>query len=182
VKHLLTTVVALCLAATVNAQQNAQPKPQPAPAPATAKPAPQAPPAQVPAPAPVPNPFAEHGEAINIGYEIRIREEGGAQPVVKTVSMTGTLHEVSLIRANQGTNNPLNVDVNPTLIRDAKVHTKLGIEYTPLPTAGPNGGAFRVRQNVSIWLESGKPMVISQSSDPASDRRLIVEVTATIIR
>jgi hypothetical protein len=68
--------------------------------------------------------------------------------------------------------------VNPTAIRDAKVLTKLGIEYTPLSPSG----AFRVRQNVSIWLDSGKPMVISQSADPMSDRRLIVEVTATIIR
>jgi len=39
-----------------------------------------------------------------------------------------------------------------------------------------------VRQNVSVWLESGKPMVISESADPLSDRRLTVEVTATILK
>jgi hypothetical protein len=35
---------------------------------------------------------------------------------------------------------------------------------------------------VNVWLESGKPMAISESADPQSDRRLIVEVTATVIK
>ena len=169
-KHLLTTVLALCLAATANAQQGAQPKPQPAPAPA--KPA---------SPAdPVISTLGAPEALVNVRYEIRIREEGGPQPITKTVSMTGTLHEVSLVRANQGQPNPLNVDANPTNIRDGRVLTKLGIEYTPQTPAQMS--KMSVRQNISVWLESGKPMVISQSADPLSDRRLTVEVTATILK
>jgi hypothetical protein len=80
----------------------------------------------------------------------------------------------------------LNVDVNPSAIRDDKVLTKLGIEYTPqVPPVAPGTPplpTLTVRQNVNVWLESGKPMVISESADPRSDRRLTVEVTATIIR
>jgi len=169
VKHLLTTVLAICLAATVNAQQGAQPKPQPAPAPTM--------PGQ---PSIVSSPVGGAGELVNVRYEIRIREEGGPQPITKTVSMTGTLHEVSLVRANQGQANPLNVDANPTNIRDGRVLTKLGIEYTPQTPAQMS--KLSVRQNISVWLESGKPMVISQSADPLSDRRLTVEVTATILK
>lgn len=171
-KQLLTIVAAMCLAATVNAQQGAQAKPAPPAQPAQA--APQ-----------LPNPFATPDEAINIRYEVRIREEGGPQPNTKTVSMISTLGDASLVRANQGTNNPLNVDVSPTSIRETKVHTRLGIEYTPQTPANPAGpplSKLSVRQNVAVWLESGKPMVISQSADPMSDRRLTVEVTATIIR
>ena len=172
-KHLLTTVLAICLAATVNAQQGAQPKPQPAPAPAKpASPVPQA--------DPVISTFGAPEALVNVRYEIRIREEGGPQPITKTVSMTGTLHEVSLVRANQGQGNPLNVDASPTNIRDGRVLTKLGIEYTPQTPAQMS--KLSVRQNISVWLESGKPMVISQSADPLSDRRLTVEVTATILK
>ena len=174
-KHFLTTVVAICLAATVNAQQAAQAKPQPAPAPA--KPAS---PATVPQTDPAINPFGGPEALVNVRYEIRIREEGGPQPITKTVSMTGTLHEVSLVRANQGQPNPLNVDANPTNIRDGRVLSKLGIEYTPQTPAQMS--KLSVRQNISVWLESGKPMVISQSADPLSDRRLTVEVTATILK
>ena len=173
-KHLLTIVAAMCLAATVNAQQGAQAKPAPPPQPAPAAPL-------------LPNPFAGTEALVNVRYEIRIREEGGQQPVTKMVSMTGTLHETSLVRAGQdpGTN-PLNVDVTPTNIRDMKVLTKLGIQYTPPRPAVAPGAVqaqnFGVRQNVSVWLESGKPMVISESADPLSDRRLTVEVTATILK
>ena len=93
----------------------------------------------------------------------------------------------SLVRANQARpDNPLNVDVTPTNIRDMKVLTKLAIEYTPQRPAVAPGSVqapmLYVRQNVSVWLESGKPMVISESADPLSDRRLTVEVTATILK
>ena len=169
-KQLVTFAAALCLAATVNAEQ-AKPQAPAQPAPATTGADPIVPGAD---------------QAINVRYEIRIREEGVPQPSTKLVSMTGTLYEVSLVRANQGSRNPLNVDANPTSIRDNKVLTKLGIEYSPETPKGPTGSALMpaltVRQNVSVWLDSGKPMVISQSADPMSDRKLIVEVTATIMR
>ena len=174
-KHLLTTVVAICLAATVNAQQGGQSKPQPAPG---APPNPFAP-TPIPLNDPVINRFSEPEALVNVRYEIRIREEGGPQPNTKTVSMTGTLYEVSLVRAiNEGQS--LNADANPTSIRDGRVLTKLGIEYTPQTPAQMS--KLSVRQNISVWLESGKPMVISQSADPLSDRRLTVEVTATILK
>jgi len=117
---------------------------------------------------------------VTVRFEIRIREEGGPQPITKTVSMTGTLYEMSLVRANQGQPNPLNVDASPRNIRDGRVLTKLGIEYSP--QTPPRMSKLTVRQNISVWLESGKPMVISQSADPLSDRRLTVEVTATILK
>ena len=162
VKHLLTLAAAICFAVTVNAQQPAPPKP--------------APPAAAQAPAPVDG----ADDVVNIRYEIRIREEGGPQPITKTVSMTTTTHETSLVRANQGQNNPLNVDVFPSDVRNGRVRTKLGIEYTPLTPAQMS--KLSVRQNISVWLENGKPMVISQSADPLSDRRVTVEVTATILK
>jgi hypothetical protein len=96
--------------------------------------------------------------------------------------MTTSLREVSLIRSNQGSKNPLNVDVWPTNIRDGRVHSRIVIEYTPRTNETPGEvlPALAVRQTVNIWLDSGKPTVISESADPNSDRRLIVEVIATV--
>ena len=139
-----------------------------------------------PAPA-VQRPPAAPAEPINVRYQIVIRDVGGAQPATKTVTVTQAVGEQSSIRA-QGTlagrgNHPLNVDVWPMNHRDNRVRTRLGIEYTPLPPDGTQGPApFFVRETLNVWLESGKPMVVSEATDPISDRRVTVEVTATILR
>ena len=39
-----------------------------------------------------------------------------------------------------------------------------------------------IRQTLVLNLENGKPLVISEASDPLSDRRVTVEVTATILK
>ena len=39
-----------------------------------------------------------------------------------------------------------------------------------------------IKQNLVLILESGKSLVVSQATDPISDRRVTVEVTATILR
>jgi hypothetical protein len=156
-----------------------------------AKPAAPAP--VVPATAqPAPVRVTTNADPVNIRFEIRIREEGGtAKPITKTVIMTGTLGDVSIVRSNTApgpVQSYLNVDVTPTAIgSNKKLRTKIGIEYAPSGAdpiaqsapAGPRGP--QIRQTVHTWLDSGKPMVISESVDPGSDRRFIVEVTATVL-
>ena len=39
-----------------------------------------------------------------------------------------------------------------------------------------------IKQNLVLVLESGKSLVVSQATDPVSDRRVTVEVTATILK
>ncbi len=194
-KQLIALPLTLCLVVAVGAQQPA-PSPAPAAKPGTAAPAPRAqqPPTAKPVtpvraePAPAPGPIVPEplrNEPINVRYEITIREEGGAQPSVKTVTMTGMLYEISLVRATSDLRSPLNVDVNPTALNGSKVRTKIGIEYTTPAAAeatGPSTVPLIVRQAIHVWLDSGKPVVVSQAADPKSDRRLTVEVTATVIR
>jgi hypothetical protein len=148
------------------------------------KPQTSAPPAAAPAPQ---SAAARRAEPINIRYQIAIREENASQkPTTKTVSMIGTLMEVSMVRAagqsGPGSGNPLNVDITPTDLRDSKVRTKIGVQYNPLRAEPPVGTAVNIMQTVHVWLDSGKPMVISESVDPNSDRRFVIEVTATILR
>jgi hypothetical protein len=195
VKHFIALPLTLCFVGALGAQQPAPtaqatraqaPTAQPAPRaqPATAKPVAPARAEPAPASRPVaPDPL--RNEPINVRYEIAIREEGGAQPSVKTVTMTGTLYEVSTMRATSDLRSPLNVDVNPTALNGSKVRTKIGIEYTPPPggeTTGATAMPLIVRQAIHVWLDSGKSMVVSQAADPRSDRRLTVEVTATVLR
>jgi hypothetical protein len=143
----------------------------------------QAPGAKPPEAAQTPPRPTTTSEPLNIRYELRIREETpGVKPTVKTVAMIGTVNEVSLVRAVYASN-PLNVDITPTGVRELKVRTKVGVEYQPAPPPdAATGTRLNIRQNLHVWLDSGKPMVISESVDPSSDRRFIVEVTATILR
>jgi hypothetical protein len=168
VKTVLYALMIVGVLATVRAQE----------APAGAKPQPQTekPAASTPA-APV--------EPINVRYEITIRETGGMQTSPKTISLVLAMNDQSLIRANgvvTGKGNfPLNVDVMPSLLRENRVRTRLGFEYTPA-AAGEGPTPFSMRQTLNVWLENGKPMVVSEAADPISDRRFTVSVTATILR
>lgn len=147
-------------------------------------PAAQAPEAQ---PVPVQGPTAPPDESLNIRYQIVIRETGGSQPRTKTVSLTMAQGSESSIRA-QGTapsrtNHPLNVDLSPVALRGNRVRTRVGVEYTPqAPDATQGPPPLFVREALMVWLDNGKPTVISEAADPLSDRRITVEVTANIQR
>jgi hypothetical protein len=61
-----------------------------------------------------------------------------------------------------------------------------GLEYLPTTrlSAQEEGepGLTSWNERLSVILESGKPMVVSQAADPTSDRKITVEVTATILK
>ena len=58
----------------------------------------------------------------------------------------------------------------------------LTLQYTPAVT-GPNSPRpAGLNQSLSVIVESGKPLLVSQSADPASDRKVTVEVTATVLK
>lgn len=168
-------VLMMITACAANAGAQAKPKAPAAPTPVAE---PQPAPARAPATA----------EPINIRYQIVIRETGGPRPGTKTVTLTIALNDQSVVRAQgstglgPGLDHPLNVDVMPTALRDTRVRTRISVEYRPEAPEGAKVAPFYVRQTLNVWLEAGKPMVISEAADPISDRRLSVEVTATIIR
>ena len=39
-----------------------------------------------------------------------------------------------------------------------------------------------VNQSQTVVLQSGKPLIISQAADPVSDRKVVVEVKATVLK
>jgi len=81
----------------------------------------------------------------------------------------------------------INVDARPTLVpkEPNKISVSFGLEYLPKTANSQEEmepGMTSWSERLSLVLESGKPMIISQAADPTSDRKITVEVTATILR
>ena len=82
----------------------------------------------------------------------------------------------------------INVDARPAIVQKDpnKISMTFGLEYLPTTrlSAQEEGepGLTSWNERLSVILESGKPMVVSQAADPTSDRKITVEVTATILR
>jgi len=82
----------------------------------------------------------------------------------------------------------INVDARPSILQKEpnRISLNFGLEYLPTArlTAQEEGepGLTSWNERLSVILESGKPMIVSQAADPTSDRKITVEVTATILK
>jgi hypothetical protein len=113
------------------------------------------------------------------------------EPAVRIVTLTVADRKNGMIRASAGTQPSgdafrpaaLNVDASPW-IDDGKIRLNFGLEYNVTELSpNPTGLPLRaIREQMVVILESGRPLVVTDSADPVSDRRLQVEVTATIVR
>jgi hypothetical protein len=147
-----------------------------------------------PAPAPTPpKPPAPEGLPSNIRIEVTITDQAGPGEAAKrTVSMIVADRKNAYVRSSgqvQTTNGrfnvALNVDASPTIVKDGLMRLDLSLEYSPKPgaeNASSGEGRSPLNERLSLMVESGKPLTISQASDPTSDRKMTVELTATILK
>jgi hypothetical protein len=144
--------------------------------------------------------IAEPFLPINVRIELTITDQrGDGPPVVKAVSMIASDKSWSRIRTSGDVRTPmgvlpviLNVDARPWLFaKDSnRARVELTIEYRPsgavmqVPTGNsePDKTTPNINESLSVVLDDAKPMLISQSADPVTDRRVKVEVKATILR
>lgn len=133
-------------------------------------------PAEPPATAPRPSP------SVNVRIDLTLTDQGeGTGSTPKTVSMILTDRDPGRMRTGTGREDGmLNVDVRPEIVRDNRVRMSLTLEYRP-PRTGDKDAA-PVTQSLSTLLEDGKPLVVSQSADPGSNRSVRVELKATILK
>ena len=112
----------------------------------------------------------------NVRLDVTITDTGD-QTAKKVVSMLVADGDNGRIRSgnNQGV---LNVDGRPQVATDGRVYVAITIEYAPDRSASTT----TLHESISLMLAAGKPTLISQSADPGSDRRVSVEVTATIVK
>jgi hypothetical protein len=81
----------------------------------------------------------------------------------------------------------INVDARPSIMQKEphRISLSLGLEYIPRAEGRQEEmtpGMASWSERLSLILESGKSMVVSQAADPTSDRKITVEVTATILK
>ena len=179
--------------------------PRPA-APAKAPAAPQAPAPAAPATATTPAtpaapaaPARREGQPINVKVELTISEDGGGSPPIKkTVSAVVGDGYMGYVR-EQGLSTPttsptpgafidriaapLNLDALPTILPNGKIRVQCTVQYAANQRIQNERQINTdIKQNLTLILESGKSLVVSEATDPLSDRRVTVEVKATILR
>lgn len=160
-----------------------------------APPAPPAPPAAPGEPAPPPPPPAPPrrvGQPVNIRMDVTITDSGHAgTPIKKTVSIVTADGAIGRIRsvAVYTSPMPLNIDVDPEILDSGKIRARVNIQYDLPVGAAPaemsNAGKLlqtSIQENLSVILESGKPIIAAQSADPVGDRQVTIEVKATVLK
>lgn len=128
----------------------------------------------------------------NIRVDLKIVDQRGEGVALsKTMSMTVTDGAYGRLRTTGDVRTPmgsrpviLNVDANPRIMRDGKVNVMLSIEYRPIAAEAETEKSTTpgLNESITVLLEDGKSTVISQSADPATDRKVQVEAKVTIIR
>ena len=122
----------------------------------------------------------------NIRIEVTLTDSLQTEgPSKKTVTMMVVDNNSGQIRSQGPSNYSLNVDAGPHVRPDGKIYLSLSLFYVPEPGASASGTArtpATLNEAVSVILADGKPMLLSQSADPRGDRKVTVEVTATVVK
>ena len=175
-------IVAVLSDAHAQGRQGAPPTPPKPPAPPAAPAAPMEAAAPAAAAKPVQGPGP--GELVNIRVDVTFTEDGGPDALLrKAVSITtsdrrnGMVRSQALTVSQNRAEGQIAVDTRPWIERDGRIRTLVTVSYVSHPHFS-NVGQLKFEP----LLESGKPLVVSQAPSAVSDRRVTVEVTATILK
>jgi hypothetical protein len=124
----------------------------------------------------------------NVQVELTLTDQlGTGAPQKKTVSMivaSGSLGKIRNTAARIGpTQIGLNVDARPFVSTEGPIQLELTLYYYPPQGDEKDPGMpTELNQSLTVVLQSGKPLVVSQAADPVSDRKVVVEVKATVLK
>ena len=158
-------VLALTIAASAAAQQVETPRPAP-----DAKPRPAA--ADQP---PAVRPPEPAGQVANIKFELTITDQTGTgEAAKKLVSLLVADRQTGYVRSTASSERTgpvrINVDARPQILPTGNIRVMLSLEYP------------QITQSVTVIVEPGKPIIVTQTADPLSDRKVTVEMRATIVK
>ncbi|HET7219194.1 MAG TPA: hypothetical protein VFJ02_14155 [Vicinamibacterales bacterium] len=188
----IVAALAFCMFVPVSAASAMQANaPQPPP-PAGQKPKPAPTPSESPEAAAPHSPGRGGAQPINLRLELTITDQRGAAPATpKTVTMLVADRYLGRIRTSGnvrvGTNYlpiVLNVDAQPEVLKDGRVRVQVTLEYRAQTGEGTQeeNQPSNLTESFSVILDDGKPMLVTQSADPGSDRRVKVEMKATQVK
>jgi hypothetical protein len=120
-------------------------------------------------------------QATNVRIELTITDQrSDAQTPPKTVMLLVEDNQNGRIRTGRG-NAVLNLDVRPQIVRDGRVRLLVSLEFTP-QDAPDRPSQPPIQESIVALADDGKSVVLSQSADPTSDRKVRLEVKATIFK
>ena len=131
------------------------------------------------------------GKDVNVQVEITISDQAGsAAPEKKVVTLLAADQTMGRVRSNahaQQANvgmvgTELNVDARPIVMDNDRILLELTLEYSPLRQSPVTQQPTNLNEQISVILQNGKALTISQAADPVSDRKMTVEVKATILK
>jgi len=169
-RALTATIVAALLIATPQAQAPQQTKPEQPPARTEQK-------AEPPL-----------GQPVNIKLDLTITDQTGpGDRLEKVVTMVvadrgmGSIRSLGSVRTQGRVQ--INVDARPQILQSGVIRLTLGLEYNPrtLGNDAPTEWSS-LNEQITVVMAAGKPLVVSQAADPASDRKISVEVLATVMK
>lgn len=148
--------------------------------------------AQEPQPPPK-NPPPAPSSFTNIRLDLTITDTYADTPSTKTVTMLVMDRARGSIRTqNRLANGPgvlLNMDATVHLLPppsgSGRIQLLLTFEYTPVQAEGAaetRAVPAQLTESLTVVLQDGQKLMISQSADPVTDRKVTVEVTATVLR
>ena len=128
-----------------------------------------------------PQPARSAAQSANIRIDLTItdqRTDGLGTP--KTMTLVLEDRQSGRLRTGRG-NAMLNLDVRPEIVREGRVRLLVSLEFAPQdapdrPTQPP------LSASLTALVDDGKSLVMTQSADPTSDRKVRIEVKATIAR
>lgn len=133
----------------------------------------------------------------NVKIDLTISDQTGSGPIEKkqvtllaTEETWGKIRTAAATKSTDVTAGPvtpvrLNVDARPFLTASGAIQLELTIDYNPIGGFTKESSQLRpteINQSMTVVLQSGKPVVVSQAADPVTDRKVIVEVVATILK
>lgn len=130
----------------------------------------------------------------NVQIELTLTDQAtNATPDKKTVSMVVSSGSWGKIRSagsffpvgDRPIGVDLNVDARPFVSIEGPIQLELTLNYSPPGGPGRDNVATArtgINQSLTVILQSGKPLIISQAADPVSDRKVVVEVKATVLK
>lgn len=76
----------------------------------------------------------------------------------------------------------LNVDATPEILRDGRIRVSMTFEFRPARGPSDPLEPIHINERVAAILEDGKPLIVSQTVDPSSDRLIRVDLKATTLK
>ena len=128
-----------------------------------------------------PQPPRGGAPAANVRIELTITDQRSDAPAApKIVMLLIEDNQSGRIRTGRG-NAVLNLDVRPQIVREGRVRLLVNLEFTP-QDAPDRPAQPPIQESLVALADDGKVLVVSQSADPASDRKVRLEVKATVVK